>query len=407
MIYFRADKKKLQSGLKRIKALASKKSVLDFATHVLLEKTGNSLLLATTNLELYANFVIDVETVEHSVGNANSVDSTIDGADFCVAVPMKALADSVEAASKAEATVAFQLSDHQAALYVFTERATTTLATIPADQFPCVPTREDCGTYKLNTVSEDALLFECLGSDLTRIAQAVAMFAMSDDRFDRRIQLEQVLFKRQDDRPELLTVASDGYRIARLRTNVESIANEPFEFLIPAKSYSFVTRLLAGSKDRVKVYRYTHEGFIFFECGGVEFVVRTPDLQYPAYERMYQKDYVTTFQLRVFDWISILSSLSTQFLVLTCMPENKMRITCDEDKSIDVTLHALHSNYEKPFAITRKYLLEALKAFSGDVITIQLAEQYWESAQAHRSDQVYITSDKDEYDHLLKLINRR
>lgn len=148
-----------------------------------------------------------------------------------------------------------------------------------ADQFPSAPDIEGASTFK----AAQSVLRELLRQ---------TTFAAGHD--ESKPWLTGVLFKLRDNR--LSGTATDGVRIAHAEVDAENPSSDSFAVILPSRSLTELTRLLAGDEEATATISVTPNQ-IFFDLGTVRVISRLLEGQYPDVMRLVPQHYPTEVTL--------------------------------------------------------------------------------------------------------------
>ncbi len=151
---------------------------------------------------------------------------------------------------------------------------------IAAEEFPPIPLGEGEPTL----VIDAAILSESI--------EQVALAAASDDP---RQYLQGVAVIMEPDK--VVLVASDGFRMAVRTLAVETGVDEKTEFIVPARSLTELSRILADTEHPVEIRLTQNRNQVIFSAGDVHLVSRLIEGTFPNYTQMIPPESQT--QIRV------------------------------------------------------------------------------------------------------------
>ena len=140
---------------------------------------------------------------------------------------------------------------------------------IAAEEFPPIPLGEGEPTL----VIDAAILSESI--------EQVALAAASDDP---RQYLQGVAVIMEPDK--VVLVASDGFRMAVRTLAVETGVDEKTEFIVPARSLTELSRILADNEHPVEIRLTQNRNQVIFSAGDVHLVSRLIEGTFPNYTQM-------------------------------------------------------------------------------------------------------------------------
>ena len=173
-----------------------------------------------------------------------------------------------------------RIEQDKAGVKVAADRFDSRMQTMPADDFPTLPS----STGKASLTLQSGLLRQML---------ARTQFATTSD--DTRYFLNGVLMVARPDRFSL--IATDGHRLSLVEAPAEFPGlQEEVRVILPKKTVAELGRLLLEVEGDIQYERL--ENHIFFQVGNRVLVSRMIEAQFPAYERVVPKgnDKVVEFE---------------------------------------------------------------------------------------------------------------
>ncbi len=243
-------KNDLLRELQLFQGIVERKNTMPVLANVLLRAEGEQVELVATDLDVGLR----------STCPAQSLDKP-----GTLTLPAKKLFEIVKALPETD----IRIEQNRSGVTVAAERFESHLSTLPADDFPQLPTVGD-------TVAT-------LPREPVRQMVSKTMFAITGE--DTRYYLNGALFVLKPD--SLSLVATDGHRLAHVTVNAETGAPEG-KALLPKKTMQELSRLLADGEGDVLYERA--ENHLFFTVGGRRLFSRMIDAQFPAYERVIPKN---------------------------------------------------------------------------------------------------------------------
>jgi DNA polymerase III subunit beta len=244
----------MQENLARGLAVASRavssRSTLPVLANVLLKTEDAGLKLTATNLEIGITYWVPgkIET------------------DGAITVPAKLFTDLVSSLPAGDRIdLELQAGD---TLHVQAGRFETHVKGIDAEEFPAIPS---AGERPTTRIAQNAL----------RQALLEVTFAAASD--EARPILTGVLARFEGDR--LTLAAADNYRIAVKTIGVLDPVEET-SLVIPARSLSELSRVLADVEDPIDVVLAPARNQILFHLEGIDLVSRLIDGQFPNYQQV-------------------------------------------------------------------------------------------------------------------------
>ena len=336
----------LARGLSVVSRAVSSRSTLPVLSNVLLRTEDAGLKLTATNLE---------------IGITSWVPGKIDE-EGAVTVPARLLTDVVAGlppGERVELTVEAGNS-----LHVKAGRYQTHLRGIDAEEFPVIPSAGDRPTTRL----EQRALRRALGE--------VAFAAATDEA---RPILTGVLTKITGDR--LTLAAADNYRIAVKSLPVLS-PTEEITFVVPARSYQELMRILSDSEEPVNVMLAQAKSQVIFSVEGTELVSRLIDGQFPNYQQVLPTSHASR---AIVEREDLLKAVRLSALIASTAA-NVVKLKVGEDGSGAITIAANSDSGDASgeveaqlegdgvtIAFNARYLTEALQNLSSDQLALEFS----------------------------------
>ncbi|MEA2622419.1 MAG: polymerase subunit beta [Chloroflexota bacterium] len=336
----------LARGLSVVSRAVSSRSTLPVLSNVLLRTEDAGLKLTATNLE---------------IGITSWVPGKIDE-EGALTVPARLLTDVVSGLPPGERVELTVESGNS--LHVKAGRYQTHLRGIDAEEFPVIPSAGDRPTTRL----EQRALRRALGE--------VAFAAATDEA---RPILTGVLTKISGDR--LTLAAADNYRIA-VKTLAVLTPIEETTFVVPARSYLELMRILGDTDDPVDVMLAQAKSQVIFSVEGTELVSRLIDGQFPNYQQVLPTSYASR---AIVDREDLLKAVRLSALIASSAA-NVVKLKVGEDGATGITIAAaadvgdaegeVEATLEGDtvtIAFNARYLTEALQNLSGDQLALEFS----------------------------------
>lgn len=336
----------LARGLSVVSRAVSSRSALPVLSNVLLRTEDAGLKLTATNLE---------------VGITSWVPGKID-VEGALTVPARLLTDVVTGlppGERVELTV-----EGGTSLHVKAGRYQTHLRGIDAEEFPVIPSAGDRPTTRLEQRA------------LRRALSEVAFAAATDEA---RPILTGVLTRITGD--QLTLAAADNYRIAvkvlKVLTPIEETT-----FVVPARSYLELMRILNDSEEPVDVMLAQAKSQVIFSVEGTELVSRLIDGQFPNYQQVLPTSHASRAVVEREDLLkavrlsAFIASSAANVVKLRVGEEGSDSITIaaaadvgDAEGQVEATLEG----DSVTIAFNARYLTEALQNLSGDQLALEFS----------------------------------
>ncbi|MBK7990816.1 MAG: DNA polymerase III subunit beta [Comamonadaceae bacterium] len=348
MIVLKATQDKVLSALQSVCGIVERRHTLPVLANVLIRKTGSSVQLTTSDLE------IQIRTTAELDGDSGS---------FTTTVGARKLIDILRT-MPADQTVSLESS--QAKLILKGGKSKFTLQTLPAEDFPLVQEAAKFGP--VFSVPQKTL------KDL--LAQVSFAMAVHDIRY----YLNGILFVAEG--KTLSLVATDGHRLAFASATLDTEVPRQ-EVILPRKTVLELQRLLsdAGGDNQPQIAMQFANNQAKFSFGGMEFVTKLVEGKFPDYNRVIPKNHNNSITL---GRAPLLASLQ-RTAILTSDKFKGVRLNIDPG-----TLRVASNNAEQEEAVDEldidyggdsieigfnvTYLIDALSNMSQDMVRIDLAD---------------------------------
>ena len=246
--------KALRGGLKAIKAVVEARCTVPMLSCVMVRSTPGQMHLTGTDLELMIEKVIDLEEVGKNKAMAFCAD-----AGTLEKIAGKLPVDGV-------ATIK---ADGNTGIAITCGRARFKLPTLPVDEFPTLG-MSDWDAQWEQDAGKLAAMIDSVG------------FAMSTE--DVRYYLKGIFVHVPDGSGRMVAAATDGHRLARLRTDAAEGAEEMPDIIMPKKAISALSHQLDEVTTTVDVSISTTR--FRFDVGATILTGKPIDGQFPDYTRV-------------------------------------------------------------------------------------------------------------------------
>jgi DNA polymerase-3 subunit beta len=256
----------LSRALASVGRVVSTRTSLPVLSNVLLATDGNRLRLSATNLEIGINYWIGSKIEQQG----------------SLTVPARLFAEFVSSLPHGN----IELSSVDNVLTVTTPHYESKINGISAEEFPLIP-----------TITSDPVL--SLDAGILRDALAQVVVAASAD--EARPVLAGVYMYTEDD--SLYLVATDSYRLAEKRLELEGEPGKSFSVIVPARTMQELIRLLGEADAQVEIY--LDENQVMFRIGEIELVSRLIEGQFPNYRQIIPQKAETSFDIDTAEFLRI------------------------------------------------------------------------------------------------------
>jgi DNA polymerase III subunit beta len=240
-------------ALQNVSRFVSSKSQLPILSNILISTDEGRLKLSATNLEVGINYWIGAKIEKEG----------------STTIPNREITEFISYLSSGKIDLSL---DENNLLKITSSRAESTFATIPATDFPVLPSLDQKTAFDI---------------DLSLFNQAISQIAFSAAIDDTRPVLTAVLCQFTPNNITLVT--TDGFRLSqKVIKLVEPLSlkdDQPISFLIPQKTLLEITKL---SKTAKKLQMgLTSDGHqMVFVLEDLELVSRLIEGDYPDYQRI-------------------------------------------------------------------------------------------------------------------------
>ncbi len=338
----RAARDVLLKPLQAVIGVVERRQTMPILSNVLLVARDGELLITATDLEV--ELVASTEVTVESAGEI-----TVSGRkllDIC-----KALPDGSD--------IDISLSGEK--LVVRSGRSKFSLVTLPAAEFPSV---EDIKASQTIEVSQ-----EILGRLIEK-----THFSMGQQ--DVRYYLNGMLLETGG--KHLRAVATDGHRLALYEVEIEGAALDEQQVIVPRKGVLELQRLLDGEGNLNVELGANH---VRIQLKGIRFTSKLIDGRFPEYERVIPKE--SSNELRADK--ALLRSALQRTAILSNEKYRGIRLIIrdsgvviqahnPEQEEAEEELEVTYSGEDIEIGFNVNYLLDALDAVDGDVVTLSVLD---------------------------------
>ncbi|MDP3655000.1 MAG: DNA polymerase III subunit beta [Rhodoferax sp.] len=344
MIVLKATQDKILSVLQSVAGIVERRHTLPILANILLRKTGTSLQLTTSDLE------IQIRTTAELGGDIGNFTTTI-GARKLIDILRTMPSDQ---------TVSLESS--QSKVILKGGKSKFTLQTMQAEDFPLV--QESANFGPVFSVPQ-----KTLKGLLSQVSFAMAVH-------DIRYYLNGILFVAEGN--QLSLVATDGHRLAFASATLD-VEVPKQEVILPRKTVIELQRLLSDAEGAIEMQFANNQAKFTFD--GMEFVTKLVEGKFPDYNRVIPKNHKNSITL---GRTALLSTLQ-RTAILTSDKFKGVRLNLDPG-----TLRVASNNAEQEEAVDEldidyggdsieigfnvTYLIDALTNMSQDMVTLELSD---------------------------------
>ena len=344
MIVLKATQDKVLAVLQSVAGIVERRHTLPILANVLIRKTGSSVQLTTSDLEIQIRTTADLDG---------------DAGNFTTTVGARKLIDILRT-MPADQTVS--LESNQNKLILKGGKSRFTLQTLPAEDFPLV--QEAAAFGPVFSVPQ-----KTLKDLLNQVSFAMAVH-------DLRYYLNGILFVAEG--KQLSLVATDGHRLAFANATLD-VEVPRQEVILPRKTVLEMQRLLSDADGAIEMRFANNQAKFSFE--GMEFVTKLVEGKFPDYNRVIPKNHKNSI---VLGRSALLASLQ-RTAILTSDKFKGVRLNIEPG-----TLRVASNNAEQEEAVDEldidyggdaieigfnvTYLIDALANMDQDMVKIELAD---------------------------------
>jgi DNA polymerase III subunit beta len=344
MIVFKSTQEKVLAALQSVAGIVERRHTLPILANVLLRKTGASVQLTTSDLEI-------------QIRNVSSLDG--DDSSFTTTLGARKLIDILRT-MPADQTVSLEHTGGKTILKGGKSRFT--LQSMPPEDFPLV--QESASFGPVFSVPQ-----KTLKSLLGQVSFAMAVH-------DIRYYLNGILFVAEGKRLSL--VATDGHRLAFASAELD-VEVPKQEVILPRKTVLELQRLLSDKEGALEMQFAANQAKFSFD--GMEFVTKLVEGKFPDYNRVIPKNHKNIVTL---GRQPLLASLQ-RTAIMTSEKFKGVRLNVEPG-----TLRVASSNAEQEEAVDEldidyggdaieigfnvTYLIDALQNMTQEMVRIELSD---------------------------------
>lgn len=337
---FRCDRDALSEALQTVQRGVSSRPGIPALTGVLLEaEEGGRLTLTTTDLEVSARLMIDVQVIEAGMA----------------LVPARLLGDTVKSLSTAP--VEFETDQSQARIMCAAYEGSLRL--LPAEDFP--------GLQQPGGIRVEA--------QAAAFAEAVSQAARAASRDEARPVLTGVLV--EVSREGCVLAATDSYRLA-VRDLLASADGEA-KAIVPERALTEAGRA-AGADDKATVEILVDESQVSFRIGGLTLTSRLIEGEFPNYRQLLPEGHesrLTVSRQQLLDAVRRVGLLARDAtpvrLEFNALGVKLSSSSPDLGQAVE-TVEARYEGEDLTAAFNPQYLIDGLVAATGESVRLDVRD---------------------------------
>jgi DNA polymerase III subunit beta len=263
------------------------------------------------------------------------------------------------ARSLGEETVEIELRETERDVEIRSGGSSFHLRVLPVEDFPNLP---DEGSEPLKIPA-------------AALAETVELVAPAASRDDMRPVLTGVLVTAAGE--EMTMVATDSYRLAVKRTELESAIGGELEANIPAKALRELGRLITGSEiEEVSVSLLPNQAV--FKAGGILLNTRLIDGQFPNFRQLLPESYEHDVRLPRPEFLDVVRRVSQLAqrnapLRLSFSPgELKVSASTPDVGDAEETMPAAFEGESLEIGFNPEFLRDGIESVTGDEVVLRL-----------------------------------
>ncbi len=344
MIVLKATQDKVLSVLQSVAGIVERRHTLPILANVLIRKTGSSIQLTTSDLEIQIRTTADLDG---------------DTGNFITTVGARKLIDILRT-MPVDQTIS--LESNASKLILKGGKSKFTLQTMAAEDFPLV--QESASFGPVFSVPQ-----RTLKDLLSQVSFAMAVH-------DIRYYLNGILFVAEG--KQLSLVATDGHRLAFASATLD-VEVPRQEVILPRKTVIELQRLLSDAEGTIDMQFANNQAKFMF--GGMEFVTKLVEGKFPDYNRVIPKNHKNIITL---GRATLLATLQ-RTAILTSDKFKGVRLNIDPG-----TLRVASNNAEQEEAVDEldidyggdsieigfnvTYLIDALANMDQEMVRLELSD---------------------------------
>jgi len=341
---FTVQQQDIWKGTQAALSIVPSKTTLPILSNIAFENTADSLSISATDLDVSIITRIPVESEEEGA----------------ITLPGKKIAEVIR--ELPPAPLEFVLEGQQ--MTISGPSGVYKILGLPKDEFPEIPQTVEGVDIKID------------GSLLERMIEKT-IFAVSTD--ETRPALNGVLWQLKKD--EMVMVATDGHRLAKMVFSNMKIGDSEKDIIIPAKALNSLNRFRSEIKELKSVI--IGENHILFDLSTTQIFSRLIAETYPNYERVIPKDNDNTLKvdrnllMSSVKRVSVLSNAITHQIRLSLKEDGIHLSALDQDIGGEAKeeIPAQYDGDPQDIGYNAMYVLEILSQIESNEVIFELKTQ--------------------------------
>jgi DNA polymerase III subunit beta len=331
----------LVSKLSVVSRAVSTRAATQALSGILLSASDVDVTLAATDGEMGLRMAMDADVA----------------ASGSVLLPGRLLAEL--ARSLGEDDVELELRESERDVEIRSGGSSFHLRVLPSEDFPSLPEQGS----------------EPLKIPATALAETVELVAPAASRDDMRPVLTGVLVNAAG--REMTMVATDSYRLAVKRTELESEIGGELEANIPAKALRELGRLVAGGElDEVAVSLLPNQAV--FQAGGILLNTRLIDGQFPNFRQLLPESYEHDVRLPRAEFVDVVRRVSqlaqrnAPLRLAFSSGELKVSASTPDIGDAEESMPAAFEGEALEIGFNPEFLRDGIESIGGDEVLLRL-----------------------------------
>ncbi|HET6570685.1 MAG TPA: DNA polymerase III subunit beta [Solirubrobacterales bacterium] len=299
---------------------------------------------------------VALTATDGEMGLRTEMEAGVDGAGAAL-LPGRLIAEL--ARSLGDEKVEIELRDSERDVEIRSGGSSFHLRTLPAEDFPHLPEEGE----------------EPLKIPAPALAETVDLVARAASRDDMRPVLTGVLVSASGQ--EMTMVATDSYRLAVKRTELESPIGGELEANIPAKALRELGRLVgAGEVEQVAVSLLSNQAL--FRAGAVLLNTRLIDGQFPNFRQLLPESYEHDVRLPRAEFLDVarrvsqLAQRNAPLRLAFSQGELKVSASTPDVGDAEETMPAAFEGEPLEIGFNPEFLRDGIESVGGDEVMLRL-----------------------------------
>lgn len=331
----------LVSALDLVSRVSTKHVTLPVLQCVLFEVTDTKTTIKATNLEIGIEVSVPALISEPGI----------------VAVPAAILLQTIQVISQKEVT----LKTEEHSLSIETDKAQTTINTIPHEEFPSIP-KPTGATQSINR-------------SLFALGIKTAAFAASQSSIKPELGSVYIFQKKEH---SLTFVATDSFRLMEKSVPQKGVVLEE-SLLLPQKNALEMARVLEALTEDPLFSHSDNQCSLQFQTAGVFITSRLVNGTFPDYNQIIPKEFVSSLTVLRADLTTLFKKTAiflNKFLQVTLtISSQNLTLTANNGEvgSTTESLKAETTGEELTLNFNQRYLADALPHITDDSVVLKFA----------------------------------